>query len=353
MDKMPYVKLGNSGLKVSRFGFGTYGNKVQNTREEFQALIKACFEAGINFFDTAELYEAGETEVELGIALRALNVPREDYVVATKLFYGKHTKNVNSQNVMGTSRKHIIEGLDRSLKHLGMEYVDVLFCHRFDHTTPIEEVCFAMKTVIENGKCLYWATSEWPASRIMEAIHICDKIGAPRPVAEQAEYSMLVRKEMESSYIVFFDDYKYGSTIYSPLAAGVLTGKYNKGIPEGSRFNKHPDSLYWLEDYLNDKNREEVIKKINLLDELAKSIGITLSQLALAFVLTNKDVDVCIFGATKLEQLKQNLETLEVVSKFDKTVNEKVEAILNNAPVSGFNNITWAPIAQRRTVHFN
>ena len=352
MDKMPYVKLGNSGLKVSRLGFGNWANKAQNTREEFHALIKACFDGGINFFDTAELYDVGEAEVELGIALRALNVPREDYVVVTKLYWGKQPKNVNIQNVMGTSRKHIIEGLNRSLKHLGMEYVDVLFCHRFDHTTPVEELCAAMKTVIENGKCLYWGTSEWPASRIMEAIHICDKIGAPRPIAEQAHYNMLVRQKMESDYTVLFDDYKYGTTTYSALAAGVLTGKYNKGIPAGSRFDLHPDVLWWLKMYLDDEHKDETVKKLNLLDEVAKSIGATLPQLALAFVLTNQDVDVCILGATKLEQLKQNLQIWEVVAKFDKTVNDKVNAILKNAPDAGFDFITWNPMTPRRAIHF-
>ena len=173
---MEYVNLGNTGLKVSRFSYGNWVNCPEGAQEQANKMVKLAFDAGINFFDTAEVYGAGEGERQMGIALKALGVPREDYVLTTKIFWGKQTGNTNTQNLIGTSRKHLIEGLNRSLQAFQHDYVDVVFCHRYDQTTPMVEVCHAMKTIIESGKALYWATSEWPAARIMEAIHIADRL---------------------------------------------------------------------------------------------------------------------------------------------------------------------------------
>ena len=348
MEKMPYVKLGNTGLKVSRLSYGNWVTGGSDAQERSNTLLKAAFEHGVNFFDTAEGYAAGEAEKQFGISLKTLNVPRSDYVVSTKIFWGKQSTNVNTQNASGTSRKRIIEGLDRSLKHLDLTYVDVVFLHRFDHTTPVEEVCHAMKTVIDSGRALYWATSEWPAVRIMEAIHISDKIGGYRPVADQCQYNMLERKKLEKDYAPLFDDYKYGTTIWSPLASGVLTGKYNNGIPEGSRFATSPELSSILKKWLGDDVKEKNIKKLNDLKVIADELGATLAQLAIAWTLKNNDVSTCILGATSIEQLQQNIGSLDVVPKITPEVEAKIEAILGNAPEQETNFLTWKPLPGRR-----
>lgn len=240
--KMEYVTLGRSGLKVSRLSYGNWLNSDEDSKaqETADTLLKLAFDNGINFFDTAELYGSGKGERQLGISLKNLNVPRSDYVVSSKIFWGKFSENTNGHNNFGTSRKRLIEGLERSLKNLQLDYVDVLFCHRYDHETPTIEVVQTMKSIISSGKALYWGTSTWPAVRVMEAMLLCDIVGCPRPIAEQCQYSMLIREHVEKDYIALFDDYGLGTTIWSPLACGVLTGKYNDGIPEDSRFGKNP-----------------------------------------------------------------------------------------------------------------
>jgi len=311
-------------------------------------MVKAAFELGINTFDTAETYGSGEGEKQIGIALKNLGVPREDYVLITKLFWGGRDEHKNTKNVFGTSRKHIIEGLNRSLALLQHDHVDVLFCHRFDHTTPVLEVCHAMKAVIESGKAFYWATSEWPAIRIMEAIHICDKIGCPRPIADQCQYNMLERQKVEKDYIALFDDYGYGSTIWSPLASGILTGKYNKGIPPGSRFDTHKEYIDIYETWLSENVREDNIKMFNEIEAVAKELGGTMAQLALAWTIYNKDVSTCILGASSEEQLKQNVAALAIKDKITKEIEEKLNNILGNAPEQERNYISWVPLPNRR-----
>lgn len=239
---MQYVNLGRSGIKVSRFSYGNWVNSEEDSEAQKTAneLVKLAYESGINYFDTAEAYSFGKGERQLGIALKELNVPRSDYVVSTKIFWGKFTNNTNGHNNVGTSRKRLVEGLNRSLENLQLEYVDVVFCHRYDHETPTIEVVQTMKSIIESGKALYWGTSTWPAVRVMEAMLLCDIVGCPRPIAEQCQYSMMVRNTIEKDYTALFDDYGLGTTIWSPLASGILTGKYNNGIPEDSRFGRNP-----------------------------------------------------------------------------------------------------------------
>ena len=348
MDKIQYVNLGNTGLKVSRLAYGNWVTGTKDVQERSNKLVKLAFERGINLFDTAETYGSGEGERQMGAALKALGVPRTDYVLTTKIFWGKQEGNVNTKNLYGTSRKHLIEGVHRSLNHLQHDYVDVLFCHRYDHTTPVLEVVQAMKTLIETGKVLYWATSEWPAIRIMEAIHIADKVGAPRPIADQCQYNMLERQKVEGDYAVLFDDYHYGTTIWSPLASGILTGKYNNGIPEGSRFDVNPEYKSIFEKWLGEKVRETNIKKLNDLAAIATELGATLAQLALAWTIRNKDVSTCILGASSEEQLLQNIGALDFVEKITSEVEARIEAILGNAPVQERNFITWQPFAGRR-----
>lgn len=236
--KMEYVRLGKTGLKVSKFAYGNWITG-HGSEEEHQTraneLVKMAYEAGVNLFDTAEGYGKGQGEIQMGNALRALSIPRSDYVLTTKIFFGQFPQNGTAFNSNCTNRKHIVEGLNRSLLNLGFEYVDIVFCHRYDGDTPTLEVCQTMKDIISSGKAFYWATSEWPAVRIMEAILICDQIGAPRPIADQCIYNMVKRHRIEKDYPILFDDYEYGTTTWSPLHYGILTGKYNNGIPEGTR----------------------------------------------------------------------------------------------------------------------
>jgi len=345
---MQYVSLGKTGLKVSRLSYGNWVNCGDGAQEHANKMVKKAWELGINFFDTAEGYGSGEGEKQMAIALKALGVPREEYVVTTKIFFGGRGDSKNKQNILGTSRKHIQEGVDRSLKIMDLSYVDVVFCHRYDHTTPTEEVVQAMKTVIEQGKAFYWATSEWPAVRIMEAIHIADKIGGPRPIADQCEYNMLNRVKLEKEYVELFDDYGFGTTIWSPLASGVLTGKYNKGIPEGSRFATHPELKRILDKNFSDEKKEATIKKLNELEVVAKELGVTVSLLAIAWTVANKDVTTCILGASSEEQLTQNVAALELAPKITGDVEERINKILNNTPEQEKNWITWADLPPRR-----
>ena len=348
MDKMQYVSLGRTGLKVSRFSYGNWVNCPDGAQETANKMVKLAWENGINFFDTAEAYGAGEGEKQMGIALKALNIPREEYVLTTKIFWGKRADSKNTQNLNGTSRKHIVEGMNRSLQLLDHAYVDVVFCHRYDNHTPTEEVCQAMKTIIEKGQAHYWATSEWPAVRIMEAIHICDKIGAPRPMAEQCQYNMLVREKVEKEYTALFDDYGIGTTIWSPLASGILTGKYNKGIPEGSRFDNNKQYISIYERYFSEDKKEGTIKKLNELEAVAKELECSLAQLALAWTVANKDISTCILGASSEEQLTNNLGALPVVAKITKEVEERINKILDNAPKQEMDFRSWAPGPARR-----
>jgi len=263
---MEYNRLGKSGLKVSKIGYGNFAAADKKDDALDAQLVKMAFEAGINFFDTAQGYGAGFGEISLGKALKALGVPREDYVVSTKIFWGAAPQFKNIQNVMGYNRKALIEGVNSSLKRLQMDYVDILHLHRFDCTTPTEELCQGIKTLISQGKILYWGTSEWPALRIMEAMHICDKIGCPRPIAEQCEYNLLARGKIENEYIPLFDEYGLGTNVWSPLAMGVLTGKYNDITPQDSRLGPSmtsPGLKVYFDAYLGGENRAKTVGPSN------------------------------------------------------------------------------------------
>jgi len=359
-EKMEYVRLGNSGLKVSRFCYGNMATSVKSGDDVQKALnemVKLSFDCGVNCFDTAELYGYGHGERQLGISLKALGVPRSDYVVFSKIFFGKYSDNTNTINNVGTSRKRIVEGVDRSLKNLGFDYMDVVFCHRYDPETPTLEVCQAMKDIIASGKAFYWATSEWPVSRIMEAIHLCDKIGAPRPIAEQCCYNMLNRDQIENNYTVFFDDYGYGSTTWSPLESGILTGKYNNGVPEGTRLEGNSEdpflNSFWkalVEKYFPEDGdtAQKNAEKLTKLSDIASKIGLSLAQLALAWVIVSKDVSTCILGSSRPSQMLENLEAFAHKDKLTSEVLEDIEAVLGNKPDLGINYRTFTPLAKRR-----
>lgn len=270
--KMEYRYLGNSGLRVSVLSFGNWLNS--NKPEDYEITrdaMKMCFAAGINFFDTAEVYGFGEAETLMGKAFKELAMKREEIVVSTKIF--KIGAGVNDTFL---SRKHIIEGVNNSLKRLQLDYVDVVFCHRPDYETPLEETCRAMNSVIENGKAFYWGTSEWTADRIAKAIEICERLNLHKPIVEQPQYNMLARTKFENEYRFIFQEYKYGTTIWSPLAGGILAGKYNDGnIPEGSRYDQHKTLDPIWNKYMGADNKESTLKKLNALADIAKELGFT------------------------------------------------------------------------------
>jgi voltage-dependent potassium channel beta subunit len=259
---MEYRYLGNTGLKVSIFGFGNWVNNFND--EMTKECFKKCLENGINFFDTAEIYGRGAGETAFGKVIKELNIPREKIVVSTKIF-----SIGDDPNDSFLSRKHIREGLRNSLKRLQLDYVDIVFCHRYDMHTPLEETCRAMNWVIEHGYAFYWGTSEWTASQIMEAYGICDRLGLKRPVVEQCHYNMLYRNSMEVDYRDLFKKYKMGTTIWSPLESGILTGKYINETPSDSRANlKNDNASFSFSVYM--KNKAEYDEKLKKLKDIAE-----------------------------------------------------------------------------------
>ncbi len=336
---MQYKNLGSTGLKVSVIGLGT-GIVPEDPaqQENFKQIVKKAYDAGINFFDTAEMYGYGSSEIALGKAIKELNLPREQLIVSTKLFWGPG----DGPNDTGLSRKHIIEGTKNSLKRLQLDYVDIIFCHRADLETPVEETCRAFDFLINQGKTLYWGTSEWPVERIMEAHRVCEKLGLHKPVVEQPEYNMLVRAKVDKEYLPLFQDHGIGTTVWSPLASGVLSGKYNNGIPAGTRFDD-PAFKQFYDVYLGDNIREKTLKVVKGVEEIAKELGCTQVQLAYAWVLKNPNVSVCLLGATKVAQIEENLKAVEVAKKLTPEVLERISKVLDNAPVGHFNFKLWKP----------
>ena len=317
--KMEYRYLGNSGLRVSVLSFGNWEHDEKKTLE----CVKTCLNNGINFFDTAESYGLGTAEIALGKALKELNVPREKVVISTKIF-----RNGTDPNDMFESRKHIIEGVKLSLKRLQLEYVDVVFCHRYDMRTPLEETCRAMNYVINKGWAFYWGTSEWRADQIERAIKICEKLNLIPPIVDQCEYSMLERNKVDNEYSDLFKMYKLGTTIWSPLKGGILTGKYLNEIPEGTRLAK----LDFMKNRY-DKEKDTINPKIAKLKEFAeKKVGCSLAQLAVSWVIANKDVSTCILGASKASQLEENFKALEIYKKLTPELLTEIETILDNCP---------------------
>ena len=345
---MEYRYLGNSGLKVSVLSFGNWLNSNNADNYEItRDAIKLCHDAGVNFFDTAEIYGAGCAETLMGKAFKELGLARKDIVVSTKIF-----KCGNGVNDTFLSRKHIVEGLRNSLERLQLDYVDVVFCHRPDYETPLEETVRAMNFVIEQGLAFYWGTSEWPADRIAKAIEMCERLNLIKPIVEQPEYNMFVRDRFEKEYCRLFSEYKYGTTIWSPLAGGLLSGKYNSGdIPSGSRFDTFSAMLdsTWQK-YMGPTKKEESLKKLKELADLAKELGFTQAQLALAWCISNKDVSTCILGFTKTSQVEENLRAVELLRLWTPEIEARVRAILGNDPEGVMDYRVWKPSPQRRDV---
>ena len=308
---------------------------------------KTALQNGINYFDTAEIYGLGAAETTLGKALKELNVPREKIVVSTKIF-----KIGDDPNDAFLSRKHIIEGIKNSLKRLQLEYVDIVFCHRYDMKTPMKEVCEAMNWCIEMGYALYWGTSEWTACQIMQAYDICDELRLIRPGVEQCQYNLFCRDKMENEYRDLFKKYKMGTTIFSPLKCGILTGKYIEQIPEDSRMNsKNEKTKKSLErnDYW--KNKKDYDNKLIQLKNIAENkLNCTLSQLSIAWILANTDVSTCLIGATKTSQIEENVKALEIYKKIDKETFIEIEKILDNVPEGEIDYRDWKELPSRRNI---
>ena len=318
---MHYRRLGSSGLKVSEISLGawiTFGGQIEDKTSSL--LVHAALDQGVNFFDNSDSYSAGNAEKTMGKVIKEL--PRESLVLSTKVFW----PTMPGVNGRGLSRKHMMESIHGSLKRLGTDYVDLYFCHLFDPDTPVEEVVITMNILIQQGKVLYWGTSEWRASQIAEAHGIARQYNLIPPTMEQPQYNMLHRRRVEHELAGICQELGIGLTTFSPLASGVLTGKYNQGIPEGSRATL--EGMGWVTDRL----REDGVQKVEMLILLAKELGISPAQLAIAWALRRKEVSSVITGATSLEQLEDSLGAAEVTGKLDDAALERIEKILDNLP---------------------
>lgn len=317
---MEYRHLGKAGIRVSELSFGSWVTfHTQADVSTAVEMMSAAYEAGVNFFDNAEAYAGGESERIMGEALKQLGWRRGSYLVSTKLYWGLH-RNVNERNTL--NRKRLIEGIHGSLERLQLDYVDLLFCHRPDKTTPIEETVWAMHNIIEWGKALYWGTSEWAASEIVAAIEIAERHHLHKPIMEQPVYNLFERHRFTREYERVYREYGYGTTIWSPLASGLLTGKYSKGIPPGSRGALQ--GYDWLRESLTDK---EKLAKVRALESIANELNCTLSQLALAWCLKNPYVSTVITGASRVEQVHENMKASEVRPKLTPEIMERIDTI--------------------------
>ena len=329
---MEYRYLGKSGLQLSVLSFGswvTFHKQIEdNTADE---LMGIAYENGINFFDNAEAYALGESEKMMGRVLKKKNWDRTSYIISSKAYFGWRGKN-NKPNQTGLSRKHLTEACNEALHRLQVDYLDLFFCHRPDTNVPIEEVVWTMNTLIQQGKILYWGTSMWSGAEIMEAHRVANQHHLIPPTMEQPQYNMFDRFKMEQDYLPVFKNVGLGTTIWSPLAAGFLTGKYNDGFPEGSRLAIK--GFEWLRDRWMQEDR---IKKVKQLTELAKELNASLASIAIAWCIKNPNVTTAILGATKKEQLLENLKALEVVEKLNPAVIEKIDGILQNKPFLDLN----------------
>jgi voltage-dependent potassium channel beta subunit len=311
---MKYKNLGRSGLKVSEISFGswiTFGNALSS------ASVKSCmqraFDLGVNFFDNAEVYAKGEAEVLMGEAVRSFR--REDLVISTKIYWGG-----NGPNDTGLSWKHLVEGTRNSLRRMKLSYVDLLFCHRPDPSTPIEETVRAMDYIIKSGYAFYWGTSEWSAEQIEAAYVTAEKYNCIPPTMEQPQYNMFTRDRVEKEYLPIVKKYGTGLTTWSPLASGILSGKYNNGIPRGSRLDKNE----WLRQELTPSN----IARVKKLAEIANSLDCALAQLAIAWCLRNPNISTVITGASSIEQIEENMKATVVKDRITESVSKEIEKIL-------------------------
>ncbi len=320
---MNYRRLGSAGLKVSELSLGswvTYGGQVGE--EVAVKCMSVAYDAGVNFFDTAEAYADGNAEIVMGNIIKKLGWRREGLVISSKVFWGGE-----GPNDRGLSRKHVFEACRNSLRRLQLDYLDLFFCHRPDPYAPIEETVRAMDDLIHQGKILYWGTSEWSAGDIMRAYALAREHHLAPPQMEQPQYNMLHRNRVEKEYLPLYQEIGLGTTIWSPLASGLLSGKYAKGIPAGSRATL--DGYGWLREHVITPQNVEKVKR---LEPIAKDVGCTLAQLAIAWCLKNPNVSTVLTGASRPEQVSENIKAVEVVPKLDSEVMERIEGVLENKP---------------------
>jgi voltage-dependent potassium channel beta subunit len=324
---MEYNNLGKSGLKVSRLSLGswlTFGKFIEDGIAE--KLMHYAYNEGVNFFDNAEIYARGQSELVMGKILKKSNWSRDSFIVSSKVFFGSGGQLPTQK---GLNRKHVFEACHQALNRLQVDYLDLYFCHRPDKSTPIEETVWSMHNLITQGKILYWGTSEWSAQEIMEAHMFAKQNHLIGPIVEQPEYNMFARKKVEVEFGQLYKGVGLGTTIWSPLASGVLTEKYLSKFPKGTRLGA--DGLEWLKE----KNlTEDRLEKVRSLHELAKEIGLSLPKMSLIWCLKNRDVSTVILGASKLSQLKENLSSIEDIEMINESVMERIHTILDNTPES-------------------
>jgi voltage-dependent potassium channel beta subunit len=325
---MEYRSLGRSGLKISALSFGAWVTFSDQVGEDVaSACMKAAYDAGVNFFDNAEGYARGRAEIMMGDILKKSGWKRSDLIISTKIFWGG--RGVNDR---GLSRKHISEGTNAALSRLQLEYVDLIYCHRPDVETPLEETVWAMNHVIRQGKAFYWGTSEWSARQISEACHFASQEHLIPPTMEQPQYNMFTRERVEKEYAPLYRDFGLGTTIWSPLAGGLLTGKYDDGIPLGTRVSL--PGYEWLRERYEGPEAEIRIRKVRHLRAIADELGITLAQLALAWCLKNPNVSSVITGASRPGQVVENMKAMEAVERLSPEVMERIETTLGNKPAA-------------------
>jgi voltage-dependent potassium channel beta subunit len=324
---MEYRRLGKSGLQLSILSFGSWVSFQKQIDDKIaDELMGIAYDNGINFFDNSEAYAGGESEKMMGRVLKMKNWDRTSFTVSSKVFFGLYGKD-NKPNQKGLSRKHVMEACDAALERLQVDYLDLFFCHRADINTPIEETVWAMNTLIQQGKILYWGTSEWSGVEIMEAHRVAQEYKLIGPTMEQPQYNLFERYKVEKEFLPIYDFAGLGTTIWSPLASGLLSGKYNNGIPENSRLAL--PEMSWLKDkvFTDDK-----LKKVTQLSELAKELDVSVASLAIAWCIKNPHVTTAILGATKKEQLTENLKAIDVMGKLSPEVLEKIEEIMHTKP---------------------
>jgi voltage-dependent potassium channel beta subunit len=323
---MEYRYLGNSGLQVSALSLGAWVTFGEQVGEDIAyECMSAAYDAGVNFFDNAESYGRGNAEVVMGNVIKKAGWKRSDLVLSTKLFWGG--RNVNAR---GLSRKHIIEGARAALARLQTDYVDLIFCHRPDPHTPVEETVRAMNFLVDQGLAFYWGTSEWSAAQIMEAHSIALRNHLIPPLMEQPEYNMFHRDRVEREYARLYKTIGLGTTIWSPLASGLLTGKYNQGIPDDTRISL--PSYAWLREQLTNDTARQNIEKVKQLVPIANDLGCSMAQMALAWCLKNPNVTTVITGASKPQQVVENMQSLDIVEKMTSDIMERIDGVLENKP---------------------
>jgi voltage-dependent potassium channel beta subunit len=325
---MEYRKMGRTGIQLSVLSFGSWVTFHKQINDGIaDELMGVAYDNGINFFDNAEAYALGASEKMMGRVLKNKGWDRTSYTLSSKAFFGWRGKN-NKPNQTGLSRKHLTEACHEALHRLQTDYLDLYFCHRPDKTTPIEEVVLTMNTLINQGKILYWGTSEWSGVEIMEAHRIARDYRLVGPSVEQPQYNLFERNKLENEYVEIFKNVGLGTTIWSPLAAGLLTGKYNNGIPEGSRLSI--EGFEWLKDRLMITEKLERVKQLSL---FANELGVPLAALSIAWIIKNPHVTTAILGATKTEQLTDNLKALEILPLLTPEVMVKIDDIMKTKPV--------------------